>query len=72
MLVLARKEGENIALGDDITITVVRISGDQIRLGIDAPREVLVLRGELLEKQQQQEDTPDIRPYPGNVQRRAA
>ena len=47
MLVLSRRENERIRLGDDIVVTVVRLSGDRVRLGIEAPRSVLVLRGEL-------------------------
>jgi len=47
MLVLSRKETQRIRLGDSIMITVVRVSGDKVRLGIDAPREMLVLRDEL-------------------------
>ena len=47
MLVLSRKESERIRLGDSIVVTVVRVSGDRVRLGIEAPRDVLVLREEL-------------------------
>jgi carbon storage regulator len=47
MLVLSRKEAERIRLGDSIVVTVVRISGDKVRLGIEAPPDVLVLRDEL-------------------------
>ena len=47
MLVLSRKERQRIRLGDNITVTIVRLSGDQVRLGIDAPRDVRVLREEL-------------------------
>ena len=47
MLVLSRKESERIRLGDSIVITVVRVSGDKVRLGIEAPADVLVLREEL-------------------------
>ena len=47
MLVLSRKEGERLKLGDSIYITVVRVSGDKVRLGIDAPPDMLVLREEL-------------------------
>jgi len=47
MLVLSRREGEKIIIGDSITITIVRTSGDKVRVGIDAPNDVLVLRGEL-------------------------
>ncbi len=47
MLVLSRKEAQKIRLGDSIVITVVRLSGDKVRLGIQAPKEMLVLRDEL-------------------------
>lgn len=47
MLVLSRKETERIRLGDSIVLTIVQISGDKVRLGIDAPAEMLVLRDEL-------------------------
>lgn len=47
MLVLSRKESEKIRLGDDIIITVVRVAGDKVRLGIEAPASVPVLRREL-------------------------
>lgn len=47
MLMLTRKIGEKIKIGDDITITVLSIAGTQVRLGIDAPREVPVHRQEV-------------------------
>ena len=47
MLILSRKAGERIKLGDSITLTVVGVSGDKVRVGIQAPADVLVLRGEL-------------------------
>jgi len=47
MLVLSRKESERIRLGDSIVVTIVRVSGDKVRLGIEAPPDVLVLRDEL-------------------------
>ncbi len=47
MLVLSRRENERIRLGDSIVVTVVRLSGDRVRLGIDAPPDLLVLRDEL-------------------------
>ena len=47
MLVLSRKEAERIRLGDSIVVTVVRVSGDKVRLGIDAPPNIVVLREEL-------------------------
>jgi carbon storage regulator len=47
MLVLSRKESERIRLGDSIVVTIVRVSGDKVRIGIEAPSNVLVLRDEL-------------------------
>ena len=47
MLVLSRKEAQRIRLGDDIVISVLKLGGDKVRLGIDAPRDMLVLRDEL-------------------------
>ena len=47
MLILSRRPGESLNIGDNITITVVSINGNQIRLGISAPRDVRVLRDEI-------------------------
>jgi len=49
MLILTRKKGESIAIGDDIQIQVLNVKGGQVRIGIDAPREVKVNREERLE-----------------------
>jgi carbon storage regulator len=49
MLVLSRKVGERILIGDEITITVVRIGGGGVRIGIEAPPEMAVVRQELKE-----------------------
>ena len=47
MLVLSRKESEKIRLGEDVVLTIVRVSGDRVRLGIQAPSDMLILREEL-------------------------
>ena len=47
MLVLSRRESQRIKLGNSIVVTVVKVTGDRVRLGIEAPADVLVLRGEL-------------------------
>ena len=47
MLVLSRKPGERILIGDDIAVTVVRIGPNTVRLGIDAPRSMNIVRDEL-------------------------
>lgn len=48
MLVLSRRVGEGVCIGDNIKVTIVRIDGNQIRLTIDAPRSIPILREELL------------------------
>ncbi len=50
MLVLTRKLGEAINIGEDITITVLEVRGNQVRLGIQAPQTVIIHRRELYEK----------------------
>ena len=49
MLVLSRKVGERILIGDDITITVVRVAQGTVRIGVEAPREMMVVREEVAE-----------------------
>jgi len=49
MLVLSRKKDEKISIGDNIELTVVEVKGDVVKIGISAPREVKIYRGELLE-----------------------
>ncbi|HEX4143975.1 MAG TPA: carbon storage regulator [Pirellulales bacterium] len=58
MLVLSRREKERIKLGDSIVVTVVRLSGDRVRLGIEAPPHVLVLRDELDPARMSESDSP--------------
>ncbi|HEY0249484.1 MAG TPA: carbon storage regulator CsrA [Gryllotalpicola sp.] len=50
MLVLTRKIGESVVIGENITVTVIDVKGDTVRVGIDAPREVSVKRSEILEQ----------------------
>lgn len=59
MLVLTRKVSEQIIIGDNITITVVSVHGDRVRLGIDAPKEVPVHRREVYEAIQRGEAMAD-------------
>jgi carbon storage regulator len=49
MLVITRKAGDRVQIGDDITVTLLEISGSSVRLGIDAPAEVAVYRHEILQ-----------------------
>ncbi|MDP7018109.1 MAG: carbon storage regulator CsrA [Pirellulaceae bacterium] len=55
MLVLSRKVGERILIGDGITVTVVRITGGGVRLGIEAPPELAVVRQELKDQLDREE-----------------
>jgi len=57
MLILTRREGETIMIGDEVSVTVLSIKSNQVRIGINAPREVSVHRHELYEriKSEQQE-----------------
>jgi carbon storage regulator len=65
MLVLSRKKYEAIVIRDDIVITVVEIRGDQVRLGIEAPKDVPVHRQEVYEaikRENEQAESQDSRP----------
>ncbi|MFO0961102.1 MAG: carbon storage regulator CsrA [Isosphaeraceae bacterium] len=55
MLVLSRKKNESIIIDDHITVTVVEIRGDKVRLGVDAPKEVTVHRREIYDAIQNQQ-----------------
>lgn len=48
MLVLTRRVNERIVIGDDITVTVLEVHGEQVRLGIEAPRDIKVFREEVI------------------------
>lgn len=64
MLVLSRKVGERILIGPNIAVTVVRVTGGGVRLGIEAPPELAVVREELAQAIEQEEKAR------GNIQRR--
>jgi carbon storage regulator len=51
MLALSRKRGEKVVIGDGVTLTVVEVRGDRVRLAFDAPDQVRILRAELARRQ---------------------
>jgi len=56
MLILTRKRYQSVMIGDDIKVTILDVSGDQVRVGIDAPRTIPVHREEIYHKIQQQNE----------------
>ena len=63
MLVLSRKQGERLVVGDDITITVTKCGRNRVVLGIDAPKDVAIKRGELQVEAKQVETDEQPRPH---------
>ncbi len=61
MLILTRRVGETVMIGDDVTITVLGVKGNQVRVGINAPKNVAVHREEIYEriKREQQSDVAE-------------
>lgn len=56
MLILTRKVGESVLIGDDISISVLSVRGNQVKLGVQAPKEVSVHREEIFQRIQQSKD----------------
>jgi carbon storage regulator len=59
MLILTRRIGETLMIGDKVTITVLGVKGNQVRLGVNAPKEVTVHREEIFQRIQREGDTGD-------------
>ena len=56
MLILTRRVGETLMIGDDVTVTVLGVKGNQVRIGVNAPKEVAVHREEISERIKREQD----------------
>ena len=65
MLILTRRVGETVMIGNDVTVTVLGVKGNQVRIGVNAPRDVAVHREEIYERIKREEQEGDGRPAQG-------
>lgn len=56
MLILTRRVGETLMVGDDVTVTVLGVKGNQVRIGVDAPKDVAVHREEIYQRIQKEKE----------------
>ena len=60
MLILTRRVGETLMIGDEVTVTVLGVKGNQVRIGVNAPKEVAVHREEIYERIKREQETSHI------------
>lgn len=60
MLILTRRVGETLIVGDDVVITVLGVKGNQVRIGINAPKEISIHRQEIYDRIHQNQESNDI------------
>ncbi len=58
MLILTRRVGETVMIGDEVTVTVLGVKGNQVRVGVNAPKHVTVHREEIFKRIQEEESEP--------------
>ena len=60
MLILTRRVGETLMIGDDVTVTVLGVKGNQVRIGVNAPKDVAVHREEIYERIRKENDVGEV------------
>ena len=66
MLILTRRVGETVMIGENVTVTVLGVKGNQVRIGVNAPKEVAVHREEIFDRIKREEQDPPARPATGS------